>query len=91
MIKVMWPAGATALLLAVLVASNPDETAHTRAMVAYAKQTCLDNRMVKAMCGGAMSLASLALTYDDHLLYSTAHLGEIETFGVFGRVMVVSE
>lgn len=91
MMKAMVPAGVAALALAVLAATNPDETAHTRAMVAYAKQTCLDSRMVKAMCGGAMSLASLALAYDDHLLYSTAHLGNVETLGVFGRVMVVSE
>lgn len=91
MMKAMVPAGVAALALAVLAATNPDESAHTRAMVAHAKQTCWDNRMAKVVCGGVVSFASLALAYDDHLLYSTAHLGNVETLGLFGRVMVVSE
>lgn len=90
MIKVIVAVAAVAVL-AVLAATNPDETAHTRAMVAHAKQTCWDTRMAKVVCGGAVSLASLALSYDDHLLYSTAHLGHVETLGLLGRVTVVSE
>lgn len=90
MLKLALPTGLAAVL-AVLAASNPSETAHTRALVDHARHTCLDNRLVKDVCGGFASLASLALAYDDHLFYSTAHVGKVETVGVFGRVMVLSE
>lgn len=90
MLKVALPTGLAAVL-AVLAASNPSETAHTRALVDHAKRNCLDNRVVREMCGGFASLAGLALTYDDHLFYSTAHVGNVETVGALGRVVVVSE
>lgn len=90
MLKVMVPAGA-AVMLAALAATNPDQTAHTRALVDHAKQSCGSNLLVKEVCGGFAGLAGLGLSYDDHLFYSTAHVGEIETVGVLGRVMVVSE
>lgn len=90
MLKIALPAGLAAVLV-VLAASNPSETAHTRALVGYAKHNCLDNRLVKEMCGGFASLASFALVYDDHLFYSTAHVGNVETVGVLGRVTVVNE
>lgn len=87
MLKLALPIGLAAFM-AVLAASNPSETAHTRALVDHAKHTCLDNRLVKEMCGGMASLASLALTYDDHLFYSNAHVGHVDTFGVLGKVFV---
>ncbi|HLO75954.1 MAG TPA: hypothetical protein VK196_05805 [Magnetospirillum sp.] len=91
MMKAAVPAGVATLLLAVLAATNPSEPAHTRALVEHAKKSCLDNRLVKEMCGGVASLASLALIYEDHMLYSTAHVGDLETVGVLGRVMVVRD
>ncbi|MGE5477564.1 MAG: hypothetical protein ACM3Q1_12970 [Bacteroidales bacterium] len=90
MLKVALPAGLAALL-AVLAASNPPETAHARALVEHAKKNCLNNNLVREMCGGVASLATLALAYDDHMFYSTAHVGNVNTFGLLGRVMVVSE
>lgn len=90
MFKLALPAG-LATLMAVLAASNPSETAHTRALVDRAKRSCLDNRVVKEMCGGMASLASLALTYDDHLFYSTAHVGNVDTVGFLGQVFVAQD
>lgn len=90
MLKVALPTGLAAML-AVLAASNPSETAHTRALVDHAKRNCLGNPLAKEVCGGFASLASLALAYDDHLFYSTAHVGNVETVGVVGRVFVVEQ
>ena len=81
----------TVLLLAVLAATNPSETAHTRALVEHAKRSCADNRFIREMCGGVASLASLALEYDDHLFFSTARVGTMKTLGVLGHVYMVSE
>jgi hypothetical protein len=78
-------------LLAVLAATNPDEPAHARAVVAHAKDACADNGAVRALCGGLASLATLAVAYDDHVLYSTARIGEVKTVGALGRVVVLSE
>ncbi len=90
MLKIMVPAGAAAFLLA-LAATNPSEDAHTRAMVEHARGTCGDAQLVKGLCGGIASLAAgLSLHYEDHLLYSTAELGDIRTLGLLGRVMVIS-
>lgn len=90
MLKIAVPAG-LALALAVLAATNPSEQAHIRALVEHARANCLDNRLVREMCGGVASLATLALHYDDHLFYSTASIGGIRTIGVLGHVTVVSE
>lgn len=90
MLKLAFPACA-ALLVAVMAATNPDETAHARALVNHAKQNCWDNSLAREMCGGMASLANLTLSYDDHLFYSTARVGDVDTLGLFGRVMVVSE
>lgn len=81
----------TALLLAVLAATNPSETAHTRALVEHAKQSCADNRFIREMCGGVASLASLTLEYDDHLFFSNARVGGLKTLGVLGHVYTISE
>lgn len=89
MIKVMVPAAIA--LLAALAATNPREDAHARAMVEHAKQRCGDAEIARLLCGGATALASLGVVYDDHLLYSTARLGDTETVGVMGRVVLVSE
>lgn len=85
MLKLMVPAAA--VVLAVLAATNPREEAHARAMVQHARQACGDG--VRLLCGGLASLATLAIDYDDHLLYSTARVGEVETIGVLGQVVVV--
>lgn len=90
MLKLAIPTGA-ALLVTAMAATNPDETAHVRALVDHAKRNCWDSSLAREMCGGMASLASLALSYDDHLLYSTARVGSVDTVGVLGRVMVVSE
>jgi hypothetical protein len=89
MIKVLVPA--VLALLAVMAATNPDEPAHARAMISHAKGACTDNGMVRALCGGLASLATLAVAYDDHLLFSTARIGDMKTIGALGRVVVVSE
>lgn len=90
MLKMVVPAAA-GLLLAALAATNPSETAHTRALVEHAKKRCIDNRFVRGMCGGIASLASLALQYDDHLFFSNARVGDSETLGVLGHVYFLSE
>lgn len=90
MIKVMVPAGVA--VLGVLAATNPHEDGHVRALVERAKQHCADGGQVgRTLCGGATALATLGLRYDDHLLYSTARLGEVETVGALGQVIVVRE
>lgn len=78
-------------LLVAALATNPDETAHSRAMVQHVKAKCADNTMARALCGGVASLATMGVVYEDHILYSSARMGEIETLGVFGKVMVVDE
>lgn len=91
MLRILAPLGAAGVLVA-LAATNPPESAHTRAMVDHARATCGDARLLKGVCGGLASVAAgLSLHYEDHLLYSTAELGDIRTLGLFGRVMVVSE
>lgn len=90
MIKVMVPAGLA--ILAVLAATNPHEDGHARALVERAKQHCSDGGQVgSALCGGAAAVATLGMAYDDHLLYSTARLGDVETIGALGQVMVIRE
>lgn len=79
-----------ALLVAAL-ATNPDEAAHSRAMVQYVKNKCANDVMARALCGGMASLATMGVAYQDHILYSSARMGEIETVGAFGKVVVVSE
>lgn len=91
MMRVLAPLGAACVLVA-MAATNPAETAHTRAMVEHARATCGDAQLLKGVCGGLASVAAgLSLHYDDHLLYSTAELGKTRTLGLFGRVIVVSE
>lgn len=90
MLKVALPAGFAAFL-AVLAASNPPEAAHARALVEHAKKNCLNNSVVREMCGGVASLATLALAYDDHMFYSTAHVGNVNTVGLLGQVFVSAE
>lgn len=87
MLKMVVPAGA-ALLLVVLAATNPSETAHTRALVEHAKNGCVDNNFIREMCGGVASLASLTLDYDDHLFFSSARIGGMKTLGVLGHVYI---
>lgn len=82
MIKLMVPAVA---VFAALAATNPHQDAHARQMVAFARQTC------GLLCGGAVALASPAVEYNDHLLFSTAQLGDTQTLGVLGKVLVVKE
>ncbi|HTH18242.1 MAG TPA: hypothetical protein VL974_16410 [Magnetospirillum sp.] len=90
MLKVIVPAGAV-LIVAGLAATNPHEDAHARALVQNARKTCGDVAIAKALCGGAVALASVGLRYEDHLFYSTARLGDVHTLGVAGQVMVLSE
>lgn len=90
MIKVMVPAGVA--VLGVLAATNPHEDGHARALVERAKQHCSESGQVgRALCGGATALATMGLDYNDHLLYSTARLGDVETVGALGQVVVVRE
>lgn len=89
MIKLMAPAAAG--MLAVLAVTNPHQDAHARAMVNHAQKGCGDNAMARLVCGGATALASLGVAYDDYLLFSTARLGDTETLGVLGQVLVITE
>lgn len=82
MIKIMVP---TMAVLVALAATNPREDAHARQMVVSARQHC------GLLCGGVVALASPAVEYDDHLLFSTARLGDTQTVGALGRVVVVTE
>ena len=91
MFRFLAPAGAAGVLFA-LAATNPPETAHVRAVVDHARGNCGDSRVIKGLCGGLASLAAdMSLRYEDHLLYSTAQVGDIQTVGIFGRVVVLSE
>jgi|AGTN01.1.fsa_nt_gi hypothetical protein len=88
MIKLMVPAGVA--VFGVLAATNPHEDRHARAMIEHARQGC-GGEVARALCGGATALATLGVSYEDHLLYSTARLGSVETLGVLGQVLVVGE
>jgi hypothetical protein len=89
MLKLMVPAAAG--MLAVMAATNPREDDHARAMVSHAQAGCGSSKLSQLLCGGATALASLGVAYNDHLLYSTARLGNTETVGAFGQVFVVKE
>lgn len=82
MTKLMVPALA---VVAALAATNPSEDAHTRQMVVSARNSS------GLLCGGVVALASRAVEYNDHLLFSTAQLGDSQTVGVLGKVLVVQD
>lgn len=84
--KVMMPAFG---LVAALAATNPNELAHSRQLVSHAQDLCGTNELKRVLCGGVTALAATGMRYDDHLLYSTAALGETRTVGVLGRVLVM--
>ncbi|MEW5729724.1 MAG: hypothetical protein AB1918_17980 [Pseudomonadota bacterium] len=79
-------------LFAALAASNPREEHHARRMVERASQDCgRAGDLGRLMCGGMASLATAGMEYRDHVVFSTARLGSVETLGVLGRVLVVAE
>lgn len=84
--KVMVPALA---VVAALAATNPNEHAHSRQLVTHARDACGDHELRRVLCGGVTALAVAGMRYDDHLLYSTAALGDTRTVGVLGKVVVM--
>lgn len=79
-------------LFAALAASNPKEDDHARRIVDHARQGCeRAGDLGKLMCGGVAVLATTGMEYADHMVFSTARLGDTETLGVLGRVMVVRD
>lgn len=88
MIKLMVPAGVA--VFAALAASNPHEDSHARALIDHARQKC-GGTLAGALCGSVAALATRGVSYEDHLFYSTARLGPVETMGALGQVVVVSE
>lgn len=75
-------------VVAVLALTKPTEQAHAQRLVEHAKESCGDNALSRALCGGVASIATAGLRYDDHLLYSTAELGDNRTIGALGQVLV---
>ncbi|HSV29140.1 MAG TPA: hypothetical protein VLL76_06260 [Candidatus Omnitrophota bacterium] len=76
-------------VFAVLAATNPRQDDHARKLVEHAQQGCAENPLGKLLCGGMAALASPTIDYRDHVVFSTARLGESETLGVLGKVMVI--
>lgn len=89
MLKVVLPVGA--VLLFAMVATNPSEGDHTRVLAAHMKRVCWDVRAAKPQCPDHLSSTHFGVVYDDRLLYSSARLGEVETLGLFGQVMILSQ
>lgn len=83
---------AALILFAAMAATNPHEDGHARAMVERAEQSCTGGGEIgSALCGGAASLATMGIHYEDHLIYSTARLGGVETFGMLGQVFIINK
>lgn len=79
-------------LFAALAASNPREDHHARRLVEHAGQHCgRAGDLGRLMCGGMATLATAGMEYRDHVVFSTARLGSVETLGVLGQVLVVTE
>lgn len=74
---------------ALLAATNPHEDQHARALIEHARQGCADNALGKLLCGGMAALAAPSIGYGDHLVFSTASLGQSESIGFLGRVFVM--
>lgn len=78
-------------LFAALAASNPREDDHARRMVEHSRDGCRQaGELGRLMCGGATMLATAGMDYRDHIVFSTARLGEVETVGVLNRVVVTT-
>ena len=84
-------AAALPVALAVgLAVTNPTEEQHQREMVSHLRANCLSAAQSRPRCGAALKgMAQVEL--DDHLFFSTARAGGVETFGALGSVVVVSE
>ncbi len=87
MLKFTLPA--VCLLAGAMLVSNPNQDAHARAIVAHAKGACGPELADRIICTGAAALAAPVVGYDDHLLYSTAQLGQTRTFGALGAVIIL--
>lgn len=74
---------------AALAATNPKQDDHARKLVEHAQQGCAENALGKLLCGGMAALSTPAIEFTDNIVFSTARLGDAETVGVLGRVMVV--
>lgn len=76
---------------AALAATNPRQNAHAKVMIAHADKICGGETMGRFLCGGLTALASAGIEYDDRLMFSTARLGEVETIGILGQVVVLGQ
>jgi hypothetical protein len=88
MAAVVWMAGLAAVAMA---ATNPTPQDHRRIVVEHAVEHCGDSAFVRALCSGIVDFAATHLAYRDWRLFSTGQLGNMETFGALGYVVVVRE
>lgn len=78
-----------ATVVAVLAATNPGEDAHRVHLTDHLRAACGENPVARMLCGGMAELAAANVRYRDFGLFSTARLGDAETLGLLGVVMVV--
>lgn len=72
-----------------LAATVPGAEAHRRTVVDHIALRCGESSFVKALCGGVISFAAANLHYQDFRLFSVGRIGEVETLGALGAVVVV--
>ncbi|MGE5503477.1 MAG: hypothetical protein ACM31L_03550 [Actinomycetota bacterium] len=83
--------GMMGVAMVALAATNPGPQDHRRIVVEHAARRCSESPFVKALCTGIVDFAAGHLAYRDWRLFSTGRLGQMETFGALGAVVVVRE
>jgi hypothetical protein len=77
--------------MGVLATTCPGAEAHRAAVVERVRMSCGESMFVRALCGSLVQFAGSNLRYRDWHLFSTGRLGQMETFGALGQVVVVKE